>query len=98
MTTDELPRTTPEAELRERAIKRLKKRSDFHAHLLMYVLVNSFFVGLWAVTTGGGFFWPALPMMGWGIGLIANGWDVYRDDEPTEARIQQEMAHLQDHR
>lgn len=33
MTTDELVRTSPDDELRERAIKRLKKRSDFHAHL-----------------------------------------------------------------
>jgi hypothetical protein len=94
MTTDELVRPTPEDELRERAVKRLKKRSDFHAHLLMYVLVNSVFVGIWAMTHSG-FFWPAFPMMGWGIGLIANAWDVYRDDEPTEDRIRREMEHLQ---
>jgi hypothetical protein len=98
MTIDELVRTSPEEDLRERAIKRLKKRGDFHGHLLMYVLVNSFLIGLWAVTSDGGFFWPVFPLMGWGIGVIANAWDVYRDDEPDEQRIQQEMAHLQGHR
>lgn len=94
MTTDELPRTTPDTELRERAIKRLKKRSDFHGHLLIYVLFNSMLVGIWAIT-GHGFFWPIFPLMGWGIGVAANAWDVYRDDEVTEQRIQREIAHLQ---
>jgi hypothetical protein len=97
MTTEELVRATPDDDLRRRAITRIKKRNDFHVHVLMYVLVNSFFIGIWALTHSG-FFWPAFPLMGWGIGLVANGWDVYRDDEPTEERIQQEIAHLQGHR
>ena len=97
MTTEDLVRLTPDDELRQRAIRRLKKRSDFHMHLLMYVLVNGFFVGIWAITHSG-FFWPAFPMMGWGIGLVANAVDVYRDEEPTEERIQQEIAHLQGQR
>lgn len=36
--------------LRDRAIKRLKKRRDFSAHLLVYVLVNAFLVVIWALT------------------------------------------------
>jgi hypothetical protein len=36
--------------LRERAIKRLKKRRDFSGHLLVYFLVNAFLVVIWAVT------------------------------------------------
>ena len=30
--------------LRQRAIKRLKKRHDFHGHLLVYALINTFIV------------------------------------------------------
>jgi hypothetical protein len=45
-----------QASLRDRAIARLKKRQDFFAHLLVYVLVNSFLVVIWIVTSGGGFF------------------------------------------
>jgi hypothetical protein len=77
-------------ELRERAIVRLRKKSDFGAHLLAYVLVNAFFVGIWAMT-GAHFFWPVFPIMGWGIGVAFNAWDVYRREEPDEARIRREM-------
>ena len=36
--------------LRDRAVKQLKKRRDFMSHLLVYVLVNSFIVLIWAIT------------------------------------------------
>jgi hypothetical protein len=80
--------------LRERAIERLEKRHDFQAHVLVYVLVNAFIVILWAVTNHQGFFWPVFPIAGWGIGVVMNAWDVYRDDELDEARIRQEIEHL----
>jgi len=83
--------------LRERAVKRLKKRRDFYTHLLVYLLVNGFIVGIWAVT-GSGFFWPIFPMVGWGIGVVMNGWDVLRDEEFREEQIQQEIARIQRHR
>jgi hypothetical protein len=76
--------------LRNRAIQRLRKKHDFHAHLLVYALVNSFLVIIWALT-GADFFWPIFPMVGWGIGVVMNAWDVYRSEEPTEDRIRREM-------
>lgn len=98
MTTDQLPPVAPEADLRERAITRLKKRSDFHGHLLMYVLVNSVLIGIWAVSSPHAFFWPVFPLMGWGIGVIAHAWDTYRPEDLSEDRIQREMLHLQGRR
>jgi len=83
--------------LRERAVKRLKKRRDFYTHLLVYLLVNGFIVGIWAVT-GSGFFWPIFPMVGWGVGLVMNGWEAFRDEDFSEEQIQQEMARIQRHR
>jgi len=79
--------------LREQAIRRLKKKRDFQGHLLVYVLVNAFIVAIWAVT-GSGFFWPIFPIIGWGIGVVLNAWDVYRADEPDEDRIRREMEML----
>ncbi len=35
-----------------------------------------FFVILWAVT-GGGFFWPVFPILGWGIGVAVSGIQAY---------------------
>ena len=84
---------TPGSDLRERAIKKLKDRKDFHMHLLIFVLVNSFLISIWAITTPGGFFWPMFPILGWGIGLAFNIWDVY-SPRPSEDRIRREMDRL----
>jgi hypothetical protein len=84
--------------LRERAIKRLKKRRDFAGHVLVYVLVNTFLVGIWALTNRDGFFWPVFPIGGWGIGVLMNAWDVFRGEDFDEIDIRQEMRRLQGER
>ena len=86
--------TTEDPVLRERAIKRLKKRRDFAGHLIVYALVNTFLVAIWAMTGSHGFFWPIFPIVGWGIGVIMNAWDVYRGDEFAEDRVRREMDRL----
>ena len=84
-----------ETELRERAIKRLKKRHDFHAHVLIYLLVNTFLVVIWWMTSPEGFFWPVFPIIGWGIGVAMNAWDVYVSDDISEEDINREIRHMQ---
>lgn len=84
----------PEEVLRDRALKRLKKRREFATHVVVYLLVNSFIVAIWAATSSG-FFWPVFPMAGWGIGLAMNGWEVWRGDDFTEVQIAREMKRLQ---
>lgn len=82
-----------DALLRERALKRLKKRRDFFAHLLVYALVNGFIVVIWAVTSRG-FFWPIFPIVGWGIGVVMNAWDVWRGEEFSERAIAREVDRM----
>ncbi len=89
--------STRDTELRERAVKRLKKRRDFRGHLLIYTLVNAFLVVIWAVTSPGGFFWPIFPIVGWGIGVIMNAWDVYFAEDFSEEDIDKEIEHLEHH-
>jgi hypothetical protein len=86
--------STRESDLRERAIKRLKKRRDFHGHVLVYLLVNAFLVVIWAVTSPDGFFWPIFPLVGWGIAVVMNAWDVYFAEEIGEEDIDREMQRL----
>ena len=77
--------TQPPADaVREQAIKRLKKRRDFVGHLLVYVMVNGIVVTIWAMTSPHGSFWPIFPILIWGIGVVMNGWDVYRGDTFSE--------------
>jgi hypothetical protein len=89
---------TGDDELRERAIIRLKKRHDFYGHLLIFLLVNGFLVLIWAMTSDGGFFWPVFPIVGWGIGVVMNAWDVYVGEDFDEEQIQREIEHLQHRR
>jgi hypothetical protein len=89
------PATEPADALRGRAIKRLKKRRDFVGHLLVYVMVNGIVVTIWAMTTSHGFFWPIFPILIWGVGVVMNGWDVYREDTFSEDQIQREIEQLQ---
>jgi hypothetical protein len=89
--------STREQVLRDRAVTQLKKRRDFHAHLLVYVLVNGCLVVFWAFTTMPGFFWPMFLIAIWGIGLVMNAWDVYWRREINEDEIQREMEHMGKH-
>ena len=87
--------TLTDVELRDRAVKQIKKRRDFTSHLLVYLLVNTFLIGVWAVSSGGdGHFWPIYVILGWGIGLVANAYDVYVAKPISEEEISREMEHL----
>ena len=86
-------RAVPQGDLRGRALSRLKTKSDFRMHVMIYLLVNAMLVLIWAMT-GAGFFWPAFPIAGWGIGVVANAIDVYVLHDPTEEQITTEMERL----
>lgn len=52
-------------------------------------------VGIWALS-GGGHFWPAWVMLGWGVGVVMNAWDVFFRRPITDADIEREMRRSQD--
>jgi uncharacterized membrane protein YecN with MAPEG domain len=80
--------------LREQAVVRLRKKREFGANVLAYVMINTLLVTVWALT-GAEFFWPIFPIMGWGIGIVFHAWDVY-GRLPSEERIRREMERLRD--
>lgn len=84
---------TTETDLRGQAIRSLHKKRDFRTHLLAYVLVNAMLIVIWAVT-GASFFWPIFPIVGWGIRVIFNAWDVYGRRPITEEEIAREQDRL----
>ncbi len=75
---------------REAAIARLKAKQEFWTHLFIYFAVNALLVVVWAVTNGGGYFWPVWPIAGWGIGVAAHAWETFRRPIGEEA-IRKEM-------
>ena len=81
---------TDEDDRREAAIKRVKAKRDFKNHAAAYVIVNAMLVVIWAVSDAG-YFWPIWPILGWGVGLAFNAWNVYFQRPISEADIQREM-------
>lgn len=81
-----------ERDLRQRAVKRLEDKRGLMAHVLAYVSVNLLLVAIW-FATGASFFWPVLPIFGWGIGLVFHAWDVLWP-AAGERQIQAEMERL----
>jgi hypothetical protein len=83
-----------EGDLREQAIQRLRKKRDLRSHVFIYLAVNSMLVVIWAFTGTDNFFWPIFPILGWGVGLAANAWDVYGRRPITEDEIRREAERL----
>ena len=81
------------SDYRQQAKERLEKRRDFKTHVFIYVAVNAVLVAIWAAT-GAGFFWPIFVILGWGIGVGANAWDVYGRKPISEDEIRREADRL----
>ena len=81
---------TDDSERRAAAIRRLKAKRGFQIHAAVFVIINVLLVAIWA-STGGGYFWPIWPFLGWGIGLAFHGWSVYFRAPISEDDIRREM-------
>jgi hypothetical protein len=86
-----------ETDLRQLAIGRLRKKRALQAHTLAYVTVNLFINVIWLLAAPHTFYWPVIPLFGWGIGLAFHIWDVYAPAVLTEERIEIEMSRLDPH-
>lgn len=62
--TADLPRPQPSDARRRRGVLETSVR----IHLTVYIVVNVMLIGIWAAS-GGGYFWPVWPILGWGIGV-----------------------------
>jgi len=74
----------------DRARARVEKKRKFRGDVVVYVIINVFLVGVWAVT-GFGYFWPGWVLAAWGLGLILTAWDLFYRHDVTEDDIQREM-------
>jgi uncharacterized membrane protein YecN with MAPEG domain len=79
----------PTIDARGQARKRLEQRRDFMSHLVAYVVINAFLIGVWALT--GGYFWPAWILGLWGAGLVMHAWQTFMQQPITEADVDAEL-------
>jgi class 3 adenylate cyclase len=71
-TLAELDRLTADLPAAGAAPAQPRRRSGLETsvriHATIFLLVNLMLIGIWAAS-GGGYFWPIWPLLGWGIGL-----------------------------
>ena len=85
-------------DLRKQARDRLEKKRDFKTHIFIYLVVNAALIGIWAIATPDALFWPIFVILGWGIGVVGNAWDVYMRRPITDDEIEREERRLREKR
>jgi hypothetical protein len=85
-------------DLRELAKRRVRARTGFVIHLLMYVIVNTGLVLIWRFS-GASYPWFLWPLFGWGIGIVSHAIAlVFGPDSPHEERaIERELERHRPH-
>jgi len=82
-------------ELRKKARKIAKEKSDFYIHFVIYLAVNAFlFAEWWFLTEGDSFPWPVITLFGWGIGVAAHGITAFRGQGYIEQQTEKEYKKL----
>lgn len=79
--------------VRALAVQRVRKVRALETHVLVYLLVNAFFVCIWLLTSAASF-WPVFPMAAWGIALLLHAWSVWRGEQLDESQIEHEMERI----
>jgi hypothetical protein len=96
--TDTQPDDQSAGDLRKQARERLEKKRDFKTHVFIYLVVNAALVAIWAIATPDSFFWPIFVILGWGIGVAGNAWDVFVRKPITDDEIDREEQRLREKR
>lgn len=65
---------------------KIKRHWLIFPHILLYVLVISFLMVIWSLTSPGGYFWPVWPALGWGIGISTYALKAANENNQIRAR------------
>ena len=81
-------------EINEQLLKLAKRRVFLKKmmswHIIIYLIINVFLVGIFYLTTPDGYFWPIWSIVGWGLGLIIH--IVVINSSLSSARNQQDAV------
>ena len=93
--SDTLEGTTEQEELRNEAVKQIKRKRDFVGHVVLYLIVNA---GLWVVWAIDGAnthdLWPAWVTGIWLVILLLDAHKVYKERPISDQQIQEEMRRM----
>jgi hypothetical protein len=85
-----------DAELREYAKKRLKKKAEFTRYLWTWVALSLFSSLIWFLTAPTSYFWPGWVIFGMGVGALFQGIEAYsmKGGPVTEAQVDDEIRKI----
>ena len=88
---------TSEEDLRSIARHRARAKLGFYIHLSVYIVVNVVLFFVWLFTGGlhGEFPWFIVVVVGWGIGVIAQGLSVFMHTGYLDRKTEQEYKKTQ---
>ncbi len=84
----------PQAEAYRQAERRVRARLDFQKHLWAYLLINGFLWIIYLMTMNPAHqtFWPIWSTVFWGIGVVAQWWQLSgRQDDQRRRMVEEEM-------
>jgi hypothetical protein len=86
-----------EEAVRAAALKRLKKKRDFRGSLTGWASTSAITTAIWALTGADYYFWPIWPIVGIGIGVVAQAASIWGPGktEISEDDVEAEMRRLQ---
>lgn len=95
--------TSGEQDLRERAVRQLKRKRELRDHFGWFLFINALLWVIWAVPPDSANthdLWPAWVTGIWGVFLVSHALRVYRgsDEGPSERQIEKEMGRLRSRR
>ena len=79
------------------ASRRIKKRNEFRAHLVSYLVIIGFLFVL-NILTSPGYLWAIWPALGWGIGLAFHGFEaagIIADKDQEKEMIEAEVRRME---
>ena len=76
---------------RAAARKRIEDRRNFVPHLIVYLVINTGLVLLWASADTSGFFWPGIVIIAWGVGVLMHGWNAFFSKPISKADVDREL-------
>ena len=82
-----------ESKLRKLAEKRVRAKRELTSHIIAYICVNGFLVGV-NLLTSRNYIWFIFPMLGWGIGLVIHAFNTLNFLLEKGDKVEREMEKL----
>jgi hypothetical protein len=84
------------SDVRDQAIRSLRRKRGFKGELATYVVINAFLWGLWLATGGAAEqgYWPAWVSGAWGVGLAFSAWHTFGQKPISQSDIDAEVRKL----